>query len=467
MNRDTLPFCALFAAVFGLCYPAASWVTARHGSLPAWDLPFERAVPFVPGMAVVYLTIIPVLLLAPFVLRTRAALAPFALTLCVETLIASVLFVLFPQTVAWTRPVVTGWARIPFSAADALNLQYNQFPSLHVAFACSTAWVYSRRTRYGAGWLLWAGAVVVSTWLMWEHHLADIGGGIALAVFGMAVVHPRLRAPGVELQCLWQCVRFSRRHPRYFVIFLAIYAPSLLHWRRYRAVRTGFCAAQWIDDLLDGDRRSAREPLEVVDALLEEMSTRTFSREPLSRLVAALFDDLDETAQLEFIALVRCMRVDRERVLAQARWPEEELNRHHWTTFRHSVNLMLITAGCAARACEVPSLVRALAWCSVFRDLDDDLRKGLVNIPRDADRDRWTRQCHTRAREVLRDSAREVQALGDERARRLLGVFQRSIERFWRRTALGDGPDSESEPLPIAPDQGSLRAQRGGHPGSP
>jgi hypothetical protein len=290
---------------------------------------------------------------------------------------------------------------------------------------------------------------------MWEHHLADIAGGIALAALAMAIVHPRLSTPGLELQCLWQCVRFSRRHPRYFVIFLAIYAPSLLHWRRYRAVRTGFCAAQWIDDLLDGDRPSLREPLEVVDALLQEMSTRTFSREPLSRLVAALFDDLDETAQLEFIALVRCMRVDRERVLTHARWSEEELNRHHWTTFRHSVNLMLITAGCAARAREVPSLVRALAWCSVFRDLDDDLRKGLVNIPRDADRDRWTRQCHARAREILRDSAREVAALGDSRARRLLAVFQRSIERFSRRTDPGDGPDSGPEALAIAPDQGA------------
>lgn len=422
-----MKYALLFAAVFAVCYGGASWLTAQYASLPAWDLPFEQSVPFVPSLSVVYLTITPALLLF---LRRRDTLAPLAVALSVETVVATVCFILFPQTVAWTRPEVAGWARIPFAIADAMNLSYNQFPSLHVAFAVSAAWASTRRR---ALWWLWSAAVAGSAWLMWEHHLADIAGGVALAAIVMTLLYPR---PHVELVCLWQCMRFSRRHVRYFAIFLAIWLPSLLHWRRYRAVRTGFCAAQWIDDLLDGDRPSGREPLEIVDELLEQITARMFADDALPRLVAALFRDLDERARDEFIALVQCMRVDRLRVLYKERWTAQELDAHHEMTFRHSVNLMLVTSGCTARASEVPSLIRAFAWCSVVRDLDEDLRKGLDNIPRDADPAQWLRDEHSRACTALERAAREIARLSDPRARRLLAMFHRSIAGYTQRDPL-------------------------------
>jgi hypothetical protein len=436
--RKNLPFCVLFAGVFAVCYGGAAWWTGRYASLwPAWELAFEHRVPFVPALSLVYLTITPALMLAPFLLRagagigtSRATVAPLALTLCVETVIACAFFLLFPQPPAFVRPVVIGWARIPFRIADTLNLDYNQFPSLHVAFACSAAVAYRRFP-----WKVWAAAVAVSTWLMWEHDLADIGGGITLAAIAMTVLYPRLQHPGVELECLWQCVRFSRRHVRYFVIALAIYVPSLLHWRRYRAVRTGFCAAQWIDDLLDGDRAADREPLEIVDELLDEMTQRTFSPGPLPQLLAALFAELDAEARRNFVALVRAMRADRVRVLERAVWSGERLNEHHRTTFTLSVDLLLATAGCSARASAVPSLVDALAWCSVFRDLEDDLGKGLNNIPDGADIVQWTRTSHARACISLDHAAREIAHLDDRRARRILGIFHRSVTKFAKRNA--------------------------------
>lgn len=411
-----MKYALLFAAVFGICYGGASWLTVQQTSLPAWDLPFEQHIPFVPALSVVYLTITPALVFS--LLRTRRT---FAIALCVQTLLATICFLLFPQTVAWTRPEVTGWARIPFSMADAMNLSYNQFPSLHVAFAVSVAWAMRKPL-----WWLWSAAVAISTWLMWEHHLVDIIGGAALALLVLPLFYPRVH---VELQCLWQCAQFSRRHLRYFVIFLAIWLPSLLHWRRYRAVRLGFCAAQWIDDLLDGDRRSKREPLEIVDAIL----ARRFGDDPLSQLVSAFLGQLDQPAQNEFMDLVRCMRVDRVRVLHRERWTQAQLDAHHEATFRHSVNLMLITTGCTARAADVPSLIAALGWCSVVRDLDDDLRKGLVNIPRDVDIAQWTRDSHARACVAVQSAADEIARLDDPRARRVLSIFQRSVGKYAAR----------------------------------
>jgi fatty acid desaturase len=427
-----LPFCILFAIVFAVCYGGAAWWTGRYTTLPAWNFGFESAVPFVPGASLIYLTITPALMLAPLILRKRRALAPFAITLCVETVIAAVCFLAVPLTTAFVRPEVTGWAAVPFRIADTINLQYNEFPSLHVAFAFSAAWAYR-----GWKWMVWAALVALSTWLMWEHHLTGIAGGLALAAVAMRFVYPRLQKPGVELQCLWQCMRFSRRHVRYFVIFLAIYLPSLRHWRRYRAVRTGFCAAQWIDDLLDGDRPSRREPLEIVDGLLAEMTAGTFADGPLSQVTAALFAEMDDASRTAFIELVRTMRVDRVRVLERAVWTAERLSEHHRNTFSLSVDLLLATSGCQARAAAVPSLVEALAWCSVFRDLDDDLRKGLNNIPLFAERESWTRTSHARACLSLESAAREIAALDDPRARRLLGIFQRSVAKFAVRTRSG------------------------------
>lgn len=409
--------CVWFAAIFAVCYGGASWWTSTlPGPLPTWDFAFEQRVPFVPWAAVIYLTITPVLLLAPFVLRERTPMFAFALS--VQTIIATFFFLLFPQT-EWVRPSAGNWA---FRLADTMNLSHNNFPSLHVAFAVSAAWAYRR-----VGWWLWAAAVALSTWLMWEHHLVDIVGGIALAVLIMRIAGRE--STWVELCCLAQCARFSRRHIRYFVIFLAIYGPSLLHWRRYRAVRYGFCAAQWIDDLLDGDRPSDREPLDIVDEVLSKPS----SPHPLARLTRAFLAEITPDAQRELVDLVHCMRVDRVRVLRNERWTAEQLDAHHRRTFSLSVNLMLHTAGCTARAEDVPSLVDALAWCSVFRDLDDDLRKGLNNIPTGVEVVEWTRESHARACVNLQRSALEIAALTDERARKLLNIFQRSIEKFARR----------------------------------
>ena len=67
--------------------------------------------------------------------------------------------------------------------------------------------------------------------------------------------------------------------------------------------------------------------------------------------------------------------------------------------------------------------------------LDDDLCKGLNNIPIGADVDAWTRESHRRALITLRRSAAEVAAVQDPRARRILTIFQRSIEKFAGATA--------------------------------
>lgn len=443
--RETAPLCVAFALLFAVLYGGTSWWTTRLGTLPNWNLPFEARVPFVPSLCLVYMTITPALLLAPFVFRSRRAMAPLFVTLTAELFVACVFFVLVPQTVAWSRPPVTGWVAVPFAVADAMNLSYNQFPSLHVAFAFTAALAYSRRRGAIAklAWIAWAFAVAGSAWLIWEHNLLDLAGGVALAGTAMAVLYTRVErgydALAIELTCLAQCALFARRHLRYALIFVIIWGASIRRWRQTRVVRTGFCCAQWIDDLLDGDRPTDREPLLVVDDLLQQVETRRFAADELSQLTAWFVRDLeacDPRAVDTFVALVREMRRDRERALSRATWPEADLDDHHQRTFRCSVDLMLTATGCTARATDVPHLVDALAWCSVFRDLEDDLRAGIVNVPQEVVAagssavDDWQRRSRLAALQALELSRAEVAAIGDARGRRILSIFQRSIERF-------------------------------------
>jgi hypothetical protein len=125
------------------------------------------------------------------------------------------------------------------------------------------------------------------------------------------------------------------------------------------------------------------------------------------------------------------MKLDRRRVLGREIWSADELDAHHRTTFALSVNLMLATTGCTARAEQVPSLIDALAWCSVFRDLDDDLRQGLNNVPSDAGSD-WVAQSRLRGVAANERAVNEIARLDDPRARKTLSIFQRSIARFAR-----------------------------------
>jgi phytoene/squalene synthetase len=59
----------------------------------------------------------------------------------------------------------------------------------------------------------------------------------------------------------------------------------------------------------------------------------------------------------------------------------EELREHHYRTFFCSLNLTLIACGAELRAEDAGDLVSALAWCSVMRDLEEDVNKGLINVP--------------------------------------------------------------------------------------
>jgi hypothetical protein len=173
------------------------------------------------------------------------------------------------------------------------------------------------------------------------------------------------------------------------VVALFLYGHSLFRWRKTRVLRTGFCLLQAIDDLLDGDRVSERDPIYVAGDIVRQMRTGNFATDRLAFLAEALTEDLRalqteaDDPVAEAIALIQHMCVDRERVEQGLIFDKSQLRRHHRKTFVYSLNLLLIASGARTRSKDVPELIEAFGWCSTVRDLEEDLGHGLVNVPAD------------------------------------------------------------------------------------
>jgi membrane-associated phospholipid phosphatase len=442
-----------FALTFAVLYSAGSALSAHVPWRVSVALPLDSRLPFQPAWAAIYLTITPVLLLAPFVLRDLAKLLPLFAALMLETLIAFCGFMLLPVDAPRIDCCDNALTNALFDFADAINLERNDVPSLHVAFAVTAALAFAPRAgRLGAGVLyLWAFTVAASTLLTRQHFIVDVITGIVLALLCWRVAGRWARRADVlaafdaELLALRNFAQFSRRHRRYFFISLAVLAAGVPRWRRQRLARTGFAFLQAIDDVLDGDRPCDREPVEVADELIASLESGAFASHDLARLGAAFRTELlargGPAALDTTIRLVRAMRRDRQRVLAGEILERAALDAQHRATFEPSVDLLLLAADSPLRATDVPELIAALAWCSTVRDLDADLARGLINIPADvmarsrteprAVRD-WLAAERQAAIPLLDACDVRISGLRGQRGAKLLAKFSRSMRRYTR-----------------------------------
>jgi hypothetical protein len=264
----SLPLSYLFFKIFYAVYGGASLLAKLRRPLTDFHFAWEMRLPFVPSWSLIYLSVPLLLLATPFILRTWRSFTPFVLTLTVETLLAGVFFFALPLAQAYPPRLADGFFGGAFHLADRLNLDYNKFPSLHIAFAVTAAVIFGRR----CGWLgrslfaLWIAAVLASTMLIHEHQLLDILGGLALGVFGIAAVQPRvederyLEALRIDALGLREFAWFVRRHVRYLSAFWNLTLASLPRWSRTRMLRISYCLTRHVEDVLDGFRLVPVEP---------------------------------------------------------------------------------------------------------------------------------------------------------------------------------------------------------------
>jgi membrane-associated phospholipid phosphatase len=146
--------------------------------------------------------------LAPFILRTRPEMNAMALVWIIITAVAGVFFLIVPFEAGFPSPPDTAlgpWRRF-YRLADDANLTFNLFPSLHIAWSLVCVDVYSGKANRAGKLLLWCWglAMMLSTLLTHFHHVADVVGGLLLALFGSRMLYPWLLKRGESAQV---CIR--------------------------------------------------------------------------------------------------------------------------------------------------------------------------------------------------------------------------------------------------------------------
>lgn len=175
-----------FLGFGGLYLLPNAYPPAPPAALPKLGL--EDAIPLLPWMVPVYLSVIPLLFVPFFALKDRKAFHQYYLSMVLALVISGTVFWVFPTSIARPDELgLSGLSQWLIQLMHGLDGPANCFPSLHVAFAVIAAW----NTRsLGRNWKtagpLWALAITISVLTTKQHYLIDVLGGLIVAAVALS-----------------------------------------------------------------------------------------------------------------------------------------------------------------------------------------------------------------------------------------------------------------------------------------
>jgi len=179
-----------WVALWAIIWFGSAWLSSFWPSRVELALDFERTATPHDWMIPVYASYDLAAALLPLVCRGWRDYAVLGGTILLQTLIACTIYVALPQRLAFATTdsgLVWDW----LSGLTGLPHPglYSYAPSMHVAGVIAIGMFFAPRLgRTGAiGIWTWCAAVIASTWMVQEHHVADIASGIVLAL----VIRPR------------------------------------------------------------------------------------------------------------------------------------------------------------------------------------------------------------------------------------------------------------------------------------
>jgi hypothetical protein len=186
---------AWWVTLWAIIWFGSAWLSSFWPSRVELALAFERTATPHDWMIPVYASYDLAAALLPLFCRGWRDYAVVGGTILLQTLVACAIYVALPQRLAFASTdsgLVWDW----LSSATGLPHPglYSYAPSMHVAGVITMAMFFAPRLgRVGAAALwAWCVAVIASTWMVQEHHVADIASGIVLAL----LIRPRTVAFG-------------------------------------------------------------------------------------------------------------------------------------------------------------------------------------------------------------------------------------------------------------------------------
>jgi fatty acid desaturase len=214
----------VFSVLFAFPYYANQYVSLR----PMFPMPatwLDRAVSFQPGATWWYVSWYLMLFVSPALLATREQLWRYATGICVNGLVANLIFLLSPTGVA--RPLLTPGLDWVYRAVVTFDRPVNACPSLHAALAVFTTLWFARlcfteprlplrrpRLWVAAMWL-WTAAIFYATLATRQHVVLDLLAGSALGLLSYVATAggsvSAARADKIADQRLPDCVLANRK----------------------------------------------------------------------------------------------------------------------------------------------------------------------------------------------------------------------------------------------------------------
>ena len=196
-------------SAFSVCYLlgnalARQLLVTRHAALA-----FESHIPFVPWMIVPYMSSGVFFCAAFWCVPGRDHLRMLSQRLLLASVLAGMVFVLYPLQFTWPRPPLErGFPAGLFGLLAILDQPYNQLPSLHVAY-CLILWQSLRLLTAGWGRILlaaWLFVTALATLFTYQHHVVDVAAGLLLGLLCVGMVRPDRSEPNVAFYYLMGAV---------------------------------------------------------------------------------------------------------------------------------------------------------------------------------------------------------------------------------------------------------------------
>lgn len=183
---------ALVGLAFTVIYGGSDRIAAMRELRLDLFLDAELQIPFIPLFVLVYVSLYPMMFMAPWIIRSESRLRYLVHCLMWQIVIGGVFFALIPARLAFPdHQDIQGFWRPFYLFADVVNLDFNLVPSLHVTFAVTLSTLYAdpntnpgrgqKQPWIAAGFWIWGILISASTVLTHQHHLLDVLTGAFLA----------------------------------------------------------------------------------------------------------------------------------------------------------------------------------------------------------------------------------------------------------------------------------------------
>jgi membrane-associated phospholipid phosphatase len=151
----------------------------------------DRMIPFVPSTVYLYESLLILMPIAPWLMKSKAELNQYTKGLLAVSLAAFVFFFIFPTAIIRSKDLQH--TNFLYRTLTQIDGESNVFPSLHSAFAVFHAACCCVVFRIGTGrngirWFfqVWALAIIAATLLTKQHIVLDAVAGAALGFAGFA-----------------------------------------------------------------------------------------------------------------------------------------------------------------------------------------------------------------------------------------------------------------------------------------